>query len=273
MFSLFQYDFFVLAFIITIVIGVSSALLSPFLVLNGQSLIADGLAHVSFAGIAFGLLFINEPLFISIPFVVVFALLIKYLSLKKNINNDAAIGLISAISLAIGLIIVHKSNGFNQSIEGMLVGNLWTVTKPEVIISIIVLLLIIGFIIKFYDSLVLMTFDFKFAKFKGVKTSLLSYLLAILTAILITVSVKTIGSLLISSFVVFPVIIGTQLKKGFKLTLIIGVIASLISVIVGIISAHYLDIPAGSSIVVVYALLLLVLIFTKRFIKGSGYRV
>lgn len=273
MFSFLQYDFIQLALLITVIIGISSALLSPFLVLNNQALVADGLAHISFTGIAFALLFINEPLFISIPFVVLFSILIKYLSLKENINSDISIGIVSSISLAIGLIIVSKSHGFERSIESMLVGNIWTVTKIEVLISFIILLLILTFIKIYYKDLLLMTYDFKYAKFKKVKTNFLSYTLSALTAVLITVSVKTIGTLLISSFVIFPVVIGMQFKKDFKTTFIIGIIASIINVIIGIFMAHFLDIPAGSSIVIVYGLMLSLLLLFKKIYSRRNLNV
>ncbi|HRX45740.1 MAG TPA: metal ABC transporter permease, partial [Acholeplasmataceae bacterium] len=112
-----SYDFIQQAIIIGVALAISAALLSPFLVLNQQAMIADGLAHVSFAGIILGVILSGEPLFIAIPFVMLASVLIKYLSTSKTINGDAAIGLVSSISFAIGLIIVKKGAGFNISIE------------------------------------------------------------------------------------------------------------------------------------------------------------
>ncbi|VEU80497.1 metal ABC transporter permease [Haploplasma axanthum] len=272
MFEFLQYSFGWYALLIAIIIGLSAAIISPFLVLNEQALIADGLAHVSFTGLAIGMLFVNEPLFVSIPFAIVLSILVKYLSQKRNINGDAALGIISTVSLAVGLIIIHKSSGFNRSIEGMLIGNMWTVNLSEIIMGIIILILIILFVTVFYRKLLLMTYDYKYAKFRGVKTTLLSYSLSVLTAILITIGVKTIGTLLISSFVIFPVIIGMQFKTSFKRTLVIGSISSIIAVFLGISVADQFDIPAGSTIVIVYAIILIVLMIIKRFIKGGGYR-
>ena len=268
MFSFLSYNFVLYALIISGLIAASAALLSPFLVLNEQALIADGLAHVGFTGIIIGLLLVNEPLLISIPFVIIFSILVKYLSQNKNINGDAALGLLAAISLAIGLIIIHKSTGFNRSIETMLVGNLWTVSLTEIFFALATFILILLFVIFNYQKLVLLTFDYKYAKFKKTKTNILSYSLAVLTAILITIGVKTIGTLLISSFVIFPALIGMQFKKGFKPTLIYGLISSIIGVFFGIYFADLIDIPAGSSIVLVYTLILFIFMFIKSFTKG-----
>lgn len=272
MFSFLQYDFILIGLGVALIIAVASSLLSPFLVLNEQALIADGLAHVSFTGLVIGMILVDKPLLISIPFVIIFSILIKYLSNKKNINGDAALGLVSTVSLAIGFIIIHKSSGFNTSIEGMLVGNLWTVSINELIFAGIVLLLILGFVIFTYKDLLLMTFDYKYAKFKGVKTNVLSYLLAILTAVLIAIGVKTLGTLLISSFVIFPCLIGSQFRKGFFKTLLIGSIMSVFAVTIGITVSDMLDIPASSTIVLTYACILILSIYLNKFIKGESYR-
>lgn len=272
MFDFLQFEFVQYAIIIALLISVSSALLSPFLVLNEQAMVADGLAHVSFTGLIIGMLFIDEPLFISIPFVIVFSLIVKYLTLKKNVNGDAALGIVSTVALAIGLIIVHKSNGFNRSIEGMLVGSLWTVTLTEIIIASIMFLLVLSFVVFNYKNLLLITYDQKYAKFRGVRFKVISYLLSALTAVLITIGVKTIGTLLISSFVIFPLLIGMQFKQSFKNTLLIGIASSILSVLFGIFIADAIDIPAGSSIVIINALMLIIAMSSRKILKGGGYR-
>lgn len=254
-----SYGFIQQAIVIGIALALSAALLSPFLVLNQQAMIADGLAHVSFAGIILGILLSGEALWIAIPFVMLASLLIKYLSTSKTINGDAAIGLVSSISFAIGLIIVKKSQGFNISIESMLVGNMFTATRSEMILSLLILLFIGLFVLLFYRKLFMMTYDLNYAKFSKINVSLLGYLLSALTAFFIVVGVRTIGTLLISALVVFPSVISSQITKSFKNTLIIGVCSSLMIVVMGIFIAHPLEIPVGSTIVVIYTIVFLLI--------------
>lgn len=267
MFDLLQYDFIQRAILIGLALAISAAMLSPFLVLNQQAMIADGLAHVSFAGIILGILLSNEPLIIAIPFVMIASLFIKYLSTTKSINGDAAIGLVSSVAFAIGLILVKKGRGFNISIESMLVGNIFTATRTDAILSLIVALLAIIFIAIFYRKLFLMTYDMDYAKFSKIKTHMLGYLLSGLTAFFIVVGVRTIGTLLISALVVFPSVISSQLTRSFKNTLLFGIVSSLIIVFLGIFIAHPLAIPVGSTIVVMYALLLLFIFIFKKVVK------
>ena len=258
-----SYGFIQQALIIGVALAFSAALLSPFLVLNQQAMIADGLAHVSFAGIILGIVLSGEPLYIAIPFVMLASLLIKYLSTTKTINGDAAIGLVSAVSFAIGLIIVKKGQGFNISVESMLVGNIFTATRVEMYLSLLIMVLIGAFVLFFYRKLFLITYDSNYAKFSKINVQLLGYVLSGLTAFFIVIGVRTIGTLLISALVVFPSVISSQLSKSFKNTLVIGVISSFVIVILGIFIAHPLEIPVGSTIVLIYALVLLLILTFK----------
>ena len=267
MFDLLQYDFIINALFIGITLALSASLLSPYLVLNQQAMIADGLAHVSFAGLVLGVLLSNEALYIAIPFVMIASLLIKYLASNDKMNGDAAIGLVASVSFAIGLILIKKGSGFNISVESMLVGNIFTATKADIILSSVVSFLILVFVVSFYRPLFLMTYDLNYAKFSKVKTNLLGYGLSLLTAFFIVIGVRTIGTLLISALVVFPSIISSQWTKSFKMTLLIGMVSSLVIVILGIFIAHPLEIPVGSTIVVIYTLLLIVLIGTKKILR------
>jgi zinc transport system permease protein len=267
MFELLQYDFIINALFIGITLAISASLLSPYLVLNQQAMIADGLAHVSFAGLVLGILLSNQALYIAIPFVAIASLLIKYLATTDKMNGDAAIGLVASVSFAIGLILIKKGAGFNISVESMLVGNIFTATKADILLSTIVSIFILLFVIFFYRPLFLMTYDLNYAKFSKVKTNLLGYGLAILTAFFIVIGVRTIGTLLISALVVFPSIISSQWTKSFKMTLIFGMISSFIIVILGIFIAHPLEIPVGSTIVVIYTILLILMLVTKKVLR------
>ncbi|QWB95668.1 metal ABC transporter permease [Mycoplasmatota bacterium] len=267
MIELLQYDFFQNALIIGVALAISAALLSPFLVLNHQAMIADGLAHVSFAGLTLGILLTNEPLLISVPFVIIASLLIKYLSSKMN--GDAAIGLVSAFAFAIGLIIIKKGEGFNYSVESLISGNIFTPASTLVTLGVMTTGLILSFILIFYRKLFLMTYDYNYAKFSGIKVQILGYALSVLTAFFIAIGVRTIGVLLISAFVIFPSIISSQFTKSFMMTLIYGLVTSVIITISGIFIAHPLGIPVGATIVVLYTLLIGLILMYKRFIRGE----
>lgn len=266
MFSFLTSTFMIYALIIGLSLGATAALISPYLVLNNKSLISDGLSHVAFAGVTFGLLLMEQPIYIALPVVILAAIIITFLGNLKMINFDSAIGVVSALSLAISLIAISLATGFNRSIESLLVGSILTVTLTDVIFSLVLLVLVIIFILSFYRPLLSMTYDQSYAKVKGRKYNFLNYLLAIITASFITIGINTVGMLLISAIVIFPALIASQLAKNFRQTITIGLITSILSVFSGITFAYHLDIPVGSSIIVMYTFLLIISL-TYRKIK------
>ncbi len=253
MFDFFTEEFMQSALLLGLSLAIAAAFLSPYLVLSHQAMIADGMAHISFTGIAIGLLLSTQPLYFAIPFAILASITITFLAEKGNLQNDAAISVVSAFSLAIGIIIIRLFKGFNRSIESLLVGSILTVMKSELVLPMILMTITIVFVILCYRPLLAMTYDPEYAKFTGVRTNLLRYGLSILTAVFVVVGVKTVGILLISAYTVFPSLIAGQFSRSFKYTLFGGVITAVISTFIGITISYHLDIPPGSTIVVVYS--------------------
>jgi zinc transport system permease protein len=268
MFDFLQLEFMQFAILIGLALGVSAAFLSPYLVFNHQALIADGLAHVSFTGIIIGILVSSQPLVFAIPFAIIATIIMKFLSEIKSINGDAAIGVVSSTALAVGLIIISKVKGFNNPVEGMLIGSIVTITKTDLLVAFTVAIIVILFVTIFYRQLLSLTFDSEFAKFSKVKTRILSYAIAILTTLFVVIGVNTIGTLLISSLIIFPSLIASQIGVSFKSTLTIGAVISIFTVIVGVILSYFFGTPIGSTIVIVYVIILIITLLINRIKKG-----
>ena len=124
-----------------------------------------------------------------------------------------------------------------------------------VIISITIYLLL--------PDLFAITYDEEYAKISGIKTKLLNYILAIMTSIVIVLGTRVVGSLLISSLIIFPTIIALQLTKSFKQTIIYSVLISVLTIILGLFSSFIFDLPSGSTIVLVNGIILF-LLYTSR---------
>ncbi len=148
MFEFLLWPFVIRALIIGLILALSTAMISNFLVSSNQSLIGDGLAHISFTGITIGVLLSSEPTYFALPFAILAAILIKMLMRNKLIEGDTAIGLVSSASFAIGLIIISKSDGFNRSVESMLVGSMFSTTWMDIYFGLFVLAITAFFIFK-----------------------------------------------------------------------------------------------------------------------------
>ena len=254
-FKLLSYAFVQRALIVGLLIAISSSFLGIFLVLRKYSMIGDGLAHVSFATVALALVLNQSPLIIPIPIVSLASLLILKLSEENRIGGDAAIGLIASTSLAIGVFITSESNGFSVDLSSYLFGSILIIAQSDVYLSLVLTVLIVSLVLVFYQDLFAMTYDLDYAKVSGRKTKRLNQLLSILTAITIVLGIRVVGTMLISSLIIFPTVSALRLSKGFKSTIIWAVIIAIISVMSGILISVTLDFPTGSSIVLINALL------------------
>ncbi|HHT39804.1 MAG: metal ABC transporter permease [Acholeplasmatales bacterium] len=261
--SIFLYNFMIRAFLIGALMALGTALISNYLVSSNQALIGDGLAHISFTGVVLGILLSNWPLLIAIPFSILAALVIRLL-MRLKLEGDSAIGLVATFVMAIGFIIISLAKGFNKSVESMLVGSLFSTTWADVVIILIVVVILIIFILTSYRTLFSITFDNNYAKFNQIKVAFYDYSLTILTAVLVVIGVQTIGALLISAFIIFPAVSAGLVARSFKHMIFLSLIINLFVTLIGIFSAHYLLVPAGSLIIVFHGLLFIILYSYKK---------
>ena len=262
--NLLQYSFIQKAFIAGAFVSVVCSVLGVFLVLRKMSLIGDGLSHVSFGAIAFGLFLGVYPFYIAIPIVMLSSILILNISQKAKIYGDSAIGIVSAIGISTGLILTSISGGFNVDLFSYLFGNILAVSNLEVIMSVVLSIIVLLVVYLFYWDFFAETYDEEFAQVSGIKTKYLNTILALLTSVTVVLATKTVGVMLVSALLILPAVSALQIAKNFKSTLIIATIISLISVIIGIILSFVLNLPTGATIVIVNAFFLLFTIILKR---------
>ncbi len=255
---MFHDPFLMNAMVVGLLLGISAALMSPFLVFNNKSMIADGLSHVSFTAIILGYLFSNQPLLFSIPCVVFVSFLLTLLIEKTAIEADASIAAVSAVGLAIGLIIATVMPGFNRSIESLLVGNVLTASADDLIVSALIVVVTITFVYTHYWQLIATVFDTSYAKSQGIRTFRMNAMINAMMAIFIVVGIRIVGTLLISSLVVFPALIASRVAQDGKMTLMVSVIASILAVITGMILSFQIGWPTGPTIIVVFAMLFVI---------------
>ncbi len=254
-----SYGFVQRALIGGVLIGITTAMLGIFLVLKRLSLIGDSLSHVALSGVAAGLLLKVSPLFAALPIVVLSGVAVFKITKNNRVYADAALGIISAAGIAIGLIIAALAGGFNTDLMGFLFGSILTVSFAEVLTAAALLLITGGVIYIFYDDLLAVIFDEHFAEASGLNVSRVNLILIILTACTVVMALKVVGILLVSALIVIPPSAALQFAKNFRMAVIWACVISALSVVAGIILSFFLDLPAGAVIII---LNLIVLIFT-----------
>ena len=197
-------------------IALLCSILGMFLVLRRLSLIGDGLAHVTFGGVAVGLLFKVSPLYASIPVVLLGGYGILKLMEKARLYGDAAIGIVSAAGIALGVLIASIAGGFNVDLFSYLFGNILAVSKEEVALSAVMSLTVLAVIGLFYHELISVTFDEDLARVSGIKTKTVNTILVMLTAVTVVLAMRLVGVMLVSALLILPAVSAFQAARSFK---------------------------------------------------------
>lgn len=170
-------------------------------------------------------------------------------------------------ALTIGVIITAVSSGFSADSYNYMFGSILAMTKSDVILSLVLsLVLIVGYI-AFYNRLFLISFDEKFAKASGINVTFYQFLIALITALVVVLGMRMMGTLLISSLIVFPAIIAKKLTNSFKSLVAMSCLTSIICFLAGILASFYINLPAGASIVLVYIILLTIVDVLKSLFR------
>ncbi|MBI4824787.1 MAG: metal ABC transporter permease [Nitrospirae bacterium] len=245
-------------------IAVLCSVLGVFLVLKRLSLIGDGLGHVTFGAVALSLLLKAHPLYVSIPLVMLSSLGILRLTKRARIHGDAAVGVVSSLGIAIGILLASTAEGFNIDLFGYLFGNILSISRQEVIISMVLSVAVLFTVLFFYYDLFSITFDEDSAKASGVKTDRINTILILLTALTVVLAMRVVGIMLVSALLILPAVTSMQIARGFKATMAVAVVSSLLSVIGGIFISFEFDLPTGATIVIMNFLLLISALAYRR---------
>lgn len=264
MLEILEYDFMRDAFIIGFFLAIILPCMGLTIVLKRLSMIGDTLSHSSLAGLTIGLAFGFSPVLSAIIACVVAGLSVELIrnKLKAYQEISTVIILAAAIGLA-GIFTTFISN--SNTINSYLFGSIVTISKEEFYLVIGVSIFILAVYSKIYNLLYLSVFDTKAAKILGINIKLINFIVTFLSAIAISISAKTIGSLIVSSLLVIPVICAMQLAKTYKRILVVAIILSIMFVYSGLIISYYYNLRPGSVIVLISVVTLVAtLIINKK---------
>ena len=246
-----SYPFMVRALFGGMLVSLCASLLGVSLVLKRYSMIGDGLSHVSFGALSIALAMGWSPLKVSIPVVVLAAFFLLRITENSRIKSDAAIAMISASSLAIGIIVTSLTTGMTTDVSSYMFGSILAMTKEDVVLSAVLCIIVLGLFVLCYNQVFAVTFDENFAKATGVNVGAYNMLISVLTAVTIVLGMRMMGAMLISSLVIFPCLTSMRVFKSFTSVVISSGILSLICFVLGMMASYQFSTPAGASVVVV----------------------
>jgi len=249
MLEMFEYDFMQRAFLAGIIIAVLASVSGTFVVLRRYSMMSETLAHSALVGVAVGLVAGFNPIWIAVAVAILSAWLIEYLRSYFSLYSDAVLAILLSGSLAVAVIIVSLGEAFNSSLFSYLFGSILSVSDDDVFHILIFGGLSLGLLLVFSKELYFIAYDEEVAQTSGIKVKALNFLLVTVVAIIIALSIRVVGSLLIGALMVIPTVAALQYRVGFLKTVLISLFIALFSVAVGMSLSYYYSLPSGATIV------------------------
>lgn len=269
--ELFQYPFMQRAMLGGILTGLMGGMLGSFTILRQLSFFSDALGHSALLGISIGLLLGLNPSVVLLPFAVVFALVVTYLLERTRLWTDALLNIIYSSSLAIAIIMLSFVGQYKGGLNNLLFGDILAVREPDLVFSAVLLLVCTLFIGLTLRTQMLLTLHEPLAIARGVSVSLHRTAFIVLLSLVVGISIKAIGVLLVSAFVVIPACAARLLSHTFTNYVVLSAGLGALSAVVGMVVSAAFNLPSGPSIVATQLVIFLMAMALPRLrVLGHG---
>ncbi|NKQ40074.1 MAG: metal ABC transporter permease [Sulfurovum sp.] len=266
MFEALSYTFIQNALIAGVLVSLATGIIGSLVVVNRMVFLAGGMAHASYGGIGLAV-YLGFPIFLGASlFAVASALLIAYLTLHDRHRIDTFIGLIWAVGMAIGVILIDLTPGYNVDLMSYLFGSILAVSSGDLWFMGGLLTAIILVVSIWYRDILAVSYDSEYALLRGVNVKFFYSLILVLSALTVVMAIKVVGLILVIAMLTIPVYIAERLSNSLATMMAIsGVIATLFT-LTGLWFSYTYDLTSGASIIIVSAcgLGLFLLFSTKR---------
>ena len=264
MVELLRMAFFQKALVAGLLIGIAASLVGAFVVLRRLSSIGSGISHSAFGGVAIGLVMGINPYGSALIFAITVGLMIGLSVRRLSLSEDSAVGLFFPATMALGIAVLSKIEGYTPNLLSYLFGNILLVESRDILFAGGTLLLILLLLGLFYREWTALTFDAETAEATGIPVARMDALFLSLLAFVVVVSIKVVGIVLVSALLVTPPLTALKLSKSFSSLLLFSALAGALSTLAGIFLSYYINIPSGAAIVLFSTLLFFAVSLIKR---------
>lgn len=253
--SYFQYDFILRGLFVGLLVAILASAVGHFLVHKKMAYIGDGLSHVAYFSVALSITFFEQSVWMNLLVATLASITIHLLVESNKGYGDSIIGGIATSAIALGTLIHVTNPNQNIRIDQFLFGSLLLLRQLDVTIIIILFVLIACLFVFFFEELMTLSFDRDFAKVNHLKPQWFQLIITVLTSWIVIIGIRATGSLLMSSFLLFPALIMMNFKFGFKQSFLYGMLLAIANFIIGFSVSLWFDLPTGSTLVVSYTLI------------------
>ena len=247
--ELFKYDFFQNAFLAALLMSVACGIVGTYIVFRRMVFISGGITHASFGGVGLGYFLGFPPLLGAAIIAVLAALTTENLTRRKVLRNDSIIAIVWSLGMALGIIFVYLTPGYAPNLMSYLFGSIMTVTQTDLLMMLILALVVSSFFTLLFKPILYVSFDEQFARTRGIPVMLINYLLIILVALTIVLSIRIAGIILVLSVVTIPQNIANLFNHKFGHILLWSIAIGFVASCLGLVISYYANIPSGATII------------------------
>lgn len=273
-FDLLSYDFFRNALLGSLLASIACGIIGTYIVVRRLVFISGGITHTSMGGLGIGFFFGWNPILSAMVFSILSAFGIEWLSSRPGVREDSAIGTFWSLGMAIGIIFIYLKPGFAPNLNDYLFGNILTITTSDIqYLAILSAILIIIFAL-FRREILYAAFDPDFAKTRNLPVNLIKYVMMMLIAITIVLSIRLVGIVLLMSILTVPQMTANLLTSNFVKIILLSILIGFLGCIIGLYLSALLDVPSGvfiifSQIIIFLLARIVLMIIQKKKIIAS----
>jgi zinc transport system permease protein len=247
--ELFSYDFFVNAFLASLLAAISCGIIGTYIVSRRIVFISGGITHASFGGIGMGYFLGINPLIGAGLFAVLSGMGIQLFSSKAKVREDSSIAISWSLGMAIGIIFVYLTPGYAPNLMSYLFGSILTVSMGEIWLMLALALIIVLFFALFYRTILYLSFDEDFARTSNLPVDLFNYLLMGLVSLTIVLNIRVVGIILIMSLLTIPQATANVLTRQFDRMMLYSIGFAFLASFAGLLISYFANIPSGATII------------------------
>jgi zinc transport system permease protein len=266
MFDLFHYDFMRNALCAGILVSIACGIVGSLVVVNRLSSLSGGIAHAAYGGLGLAAFFRWPLLAGAMLFSLLTSWIMGVVTLDKKERSDTTIGVVWAVGMAFGILMLDLTKGYHVDLMSYLFGSILAVPFQSLVFMAILDIIIIGAIALLYKELVAMSYDEEFAKIIGVPVRFLYFLLLILIALCIVVLIRVVGLILVIALFTIPPSIAELYTKKLGRIMAISSGLGMIFTIAGLLLSYYYNITSGATIILVAGFSYFAALLTKKHI-------
>jgi len=260
----FQLEFMVRGFIVAILVGTLCSVIGAFVVLRRLAFIGDGIAHASFAGIVIAYLRGANFYLGAAVVAVLTALGIGFVHRKANVSLDTSIGVLFTGAFALGIFLMSRQRSYTVDLQDYLFGNILGVSRQDLLLIAVLCAIVTVTLTVFFRALVYTSFDPIVAQASGIPAGGLDYLLLVLLALTIVVTLEAVGIILVAALLVTPAAAAYQLTRRFSVMIALSAVLGAFCSVGGLYLSYYLNAASGATIVLMATLVFFAAVAIKR---------